>query len=95
MVDEKIAFDLVEDTLLGKLFRDGPYGSGASSSIGSVYRMGLLKVKEGKNEWEVYNLTENHFQSLALSELHNLKLVSKDHLTEEEAENLEKLLKQP
>lgn len=83
-----IAFDEVEKALCGDLYRE--------NKDTPVYRMGGLQlVEEIPACWNVFDLTENHYGKIGLHVLLKLNKVSKESLSEQEAENLEKLLKQP
>ena len=84
-----IAFDELENSLCGDLYRENKENT-------PVYRMGGLDLNEDNPGcWSVFNLTENCYGTIGLHVLRELNKVSKDSLSEQEKENLEKLLKQP
>ena len=85
----EIAADVLNNSLYGDLYQ-------REDETSFKYRMGNLKLDTANGTgWEAFNLTENYREIISLAILKNMNKISKNDLSDEEKDNLEKLLQQP
>jgi len=86
---EKIAFDVVNNSLYGDLYRKG------DKDNASKYRMGNLKLDSAPTVWQAFNLTRNCRETIDIQNLDDMYKISKQDLSEQEKKDLERLLQLP
>ena len=90
----QIVYELVEGALLGKICRKVER-AGLSRTIGNAYRIGSPNCTGDRVQLTVFDLTLNQYNNLGLKDVYNSDIISESDLTDEEAKNLEKILKKP